>query len=123
MRKFLAYLLGIIDLLPLVFVLYLIIHVFSVYDPPASTMTHPENILPVKWLIDTHTFLIISLLIVHLCYLHLTEFVPKGKRKLWFVVLLALNIFSFPVFWYYYVWNPLIKQTKPNIRLEQTAGK
>ena len=47
------------------------------------------------------------LVISYIAYMYRTDYVPKTKRGLWLAVLLFVNVFALPFFWFHYVWQPI----------------
>jgi len=50
--------------------------------------------------------LIFILALGYIAYMYITPNVPREKRALWIVILLFVNVFAMPFFWYWYVWSP-----------------
>jgi len=46
-----------------------------------------------------------ALMAFYIVYLFKSPAVPKDQRVLWLVLLLFVNMFAMPVFWYLYVWG------------------
>jgi hypothetical protein len=88
--------LGVLNLVPFAYAFYFIGYMFSL------KLGEPfEN----NWGIPT--FVVVLLLTtVYLVMAYRSPNVPDDKRTVWAVVLVMVNVISFPVFWYLYVWRP-----------------
>ena len=63
-----------------------------------------------------HVFTILeifALLIFYIVYLFKTAVVPEDKKALWAVVLILGHMMAMPIFWYFYIWQPLTETEQP----------
>ena len=50
-----------------------------------------------------------GLIASYVVYLFKTDYVAKEKKALWAVVLFLGHMLAMPVFWYLYVWRPIVQ--------------
>jgi hypothetical protein len=102
MSRPLAALLGVVNLVPIAYLVYFLWHVGSM-QPGVK----PEA-MPFERLFSLHLAmmaLILVLTIVYLVIAYRSPAIPNDRRSFWAVALFMGTVFAFPVFWYLYVWR------------------
>lgn len=95
---------AVLTLLPIAYFIFFISFMASVDQSiPAAEMN--EKFKGVFLLYIASVSLMIALIISYLLYLFKSGVVPKEKKALWAVVLIAGNMFALPIFWFFYVWK------------------
>lgn len=97
-----ATILGMLNLLPLTYLVYFIAGMMAIDTRNEPSPARFENL--VLWHLATMG-LIIVLTIVYLVIAYRAPNVPNDKRTFWATVLFMGNMFAFPVFWYLFVWR------------------
>jgi hypothetical protein len=102
MNRPLAAMLGFLNLLPLAYIIYFFAHVAAM-----KPGVRPEPMLfeSVFSLHLTSMVLTLVLAIIYLVVAYRSPNVPNDKRTFWAFVLLFGTIFTFPIFWYLFVWR------------------
>ena len=101
MSRPLAMLLGLVSVLPLIYLGYFLSHVASLQPgvrPPPMLF---ESVFSLHLAFMGLTLL---LTVIYLVIAYRSPRVPADKRTFWAVVLFMGNVFAFPVFWYLFVW-------------------
>lgn len=98
-----------LTLLPIAYFIYFICFVssFDQSQPTAELDAQLKNIFRLHIISMS---LMAALIISYVVYLFKSGVVPKDKRVLWAVVLIAGNMFAMPFFWFFYVWRAPAKQ-------------
>ncbi len=95
-------------LLPIAYFIFFIgfVSSFDQAQPPA------EMEAQLRYMFRLHIVsmsLMVVLIASYIIYLFKSGVVPKEKRVLWTVVLIAGNMFAMPFFWFFYVWRAPVK--------------
>jgi len=99
---------GIITLLPIAYFIFFISFVTSLdQSQPAAEME--EQLKNMFRLHIASMSLMAALIVSYVFYLFKSGAVPKEKRVLWAVILIAGNMFAMPIFWLFYVWRAPVK--------------
>ena len=102
MSRPLAAALGILSVVPFVYVVYFI----SVMSSHADRTGRDD----LSWIIPLHIgamLLNVVLIVIYLVIAYRSEAVPNDKRAFWAIVLLMGNLVAFPLFWYLHLWRRL----------------
>lgn len=101
---------GLLTLLPIVYFLFFISFVTSIdHSQPAADLE--EQFKNVFKLHIVTMVLMVALIASYIVYLFKSGVVPKDKKALWCVVLVAGNMFAMPLFWFFYVWRAPFKNS------------
>ncbi len=101
MSRPVAIVLGLVSVLPLVYIIYFISHIMSLKPGGQPPPVPFENIFSLHLATMGLTFV---LTVIYLVIAYRSPRVPNDKRTFWAVVLFMGNVFAFPVFWYLFVW-------------------
>ncbi len=102
MSRPLAALLGVVNLVPIAYLVFFFSVVLNRANPGH------EKDYPLEWFFSMHIgvmVLNIALIIIYLVIAYRSQAVPNDKRSFWAVVIFMANMLAFPVFWYLYVWR------------------
>ena len=111
MKKIIAITWGTLTLLPFFYFVYFMNFMtqFNHNQNPDQTRAEFDAIFR----LHLGTMLLIFVLIAsYITYLFKTENVPKDKKALWAVVLFMGNMLAMPIFWFLYVWRPLVQKVR-----------
>lgn len=104
MSKSIKILWAILTLLPIAYFIFFISFVSSLdQTQPAAELN--EQLKNMFYLHIVSMSLMVALILSYVVYLFKSGVVPKEKRVLWAVVLIAGNMFAMPFFWFFYVWR------------------
>lgn len=95
---------AILTLLPIAYFIFFVGFVSSL-DQTQSTAELNEQLKNMFYLHIVSMSLMVALILSYVVYLFKSGVVPKEKRVLWAVVLIAGNMFALPFFWFFYVWH------------------
>lgn len=99
---------AVLTLLPIAYFIFFINFVSSLDQTQPATELN-EQLKNMFYLHVVSMSLMVALIISYVVYLFKSGVVPKDKRVLWAVVLIAGNMFAMPFFWFFYVWRATIK--------------
>lgn len=104
MSKSVKILWAILTLLPIIYFIFFISFVSSLdqTQPAAELNDQLKNMFHLHVISMS---LMVALILSYVVYLFKSGIVPKDKRILWTVVLVAGNMFAMPFFWFLYVWR------------------
>ncbi|MDZ4263036.1 MAG: hypothetical protein U1B30_11995 [Pseudomonadota bacterium] len=104
MSKSIKILWAMFTLLPIVYFIFFISFVSSL-DQTQSAVELNAQLKHMFYLHIVSMSLMVVLILSYVVYLFKSGIVPKDKRVLWAVVLIAGNMFAMPFFWFFYVWR------------------
>lgn len=108
MSKSVKILWAVLTLLPIIYFIFFISFVSSLdQTQPAAELN--EQLKNMFYLHIVSMSLMVALILSYVVYLFKSGVVPKEKRILWAVVLVAGNMFAMPFFWFFYVWRAPVK--------------
>lgn len=95
---------AILTMLPIAYFIFFISFVSSLDQTlPAAELN--DQLKHMFYLHIVSMSLMVALILSYVVYLFKSGVVPKDKRVLWAVVLIAGNMFAMPFFWFFYVWR------------------
>lgn len=95
---------AVLTLLPIAYFIFFISFVSSL-DQTQPAIELNEQLKNMFYLHIVSMSLMVALIVSYLVYLFKSGVVPKDKRAMWAVVLIAGNMFAMPFFWFFYVWR------------------
>ena len=106
----LAAILGLLSLWPPAYFLAFIGFMFAtVFWRPSDEF---ERVFTAVFAVHFLTMLIImGLLAFYVVHVFKNETLPSDRRVLWMIVLFMGNMFAFPVYWYFHVWQASAPRT------------
>jgi hypothetical protein len=109
MKKSIALIWGLLTLLPFAYFVYFI-SVVGGLEPAKSAAEAEAEFNSIFRLHMLNMLLILGLIISYIIYLFKTDRVAKDKKALWAVVLFMGNLLAMPIFWFLYVWRPILRE-------------
>jgi NhaP-type Na+/H+ and K+/H+ antiporter len=110
-NKLIASVWGFITLLPFAYVIYFFIFIGNQDIGLSAEEAHRQ--FDAMWRLHMiFMFLIMGLIGSYVVYLFKTQHVPNDKKALWAVVLFLGHVVAMPIFWFIYVWRPLLQPSQ-----------
>ncbi len=101
---------AVLTLLPIIYFIFFVFFVTSLdQNQPAVELN--DQLKSMFYLHIASMSLLAALIVSYLVYLFKTRAVPKDKRAMWAVVLIAGNMFAIPFFWFFYVWPTPVERS------------